>query len=140
MNTNFIASLLLPALTATLCAQELKLEPALATRTLSATVDGAAEGSFVVLVVGLQEAAIKLPGGNLLGVSPDMIVGYAIAGDGPTTLYTRLAAEMDDFRFFAQAVALHPRIPMEEKGGITLSSVHSLASSSQPSGRPGSEG
>jgi len=130
MNTCRIASFLLPAALATsLAAQDLRLEAAVGPRTMTAAVQGAADGSIVVLVLGLQEAATKLPDGQILGVAPDMLVGFAISNHGSAQLYTRFTVESDSFAFYAQAVAIG------ERGSLTLSNVQRVESPTPPSGR-----
>lgn len=141
MNTNLFASLLLPAtLSATLIAQDLKLEAVVGPRALSASIRGAEDGAFVVLVLGLAEAATKLPDGQILGVSPDLLVGFAISHGGPTALYTRLGMELDAYDFFAQAVAISPRVPMGERGSLAVSNVQHVTTAIPPSGRPNNGG
>ena len=71
MNTNLRVAFLLPFLAASLSAQDMKLEATMAPYGMQAKAHGADDGSLVVLVLGLREARIKLPDGQLLGVQPD---------------------------------------------------------------------
>ena len=126
MNTFSIAALLLPVLSATLTAQDLKLEVN-AQSGFEARVGNASEGSLVVLVLGMQPGAVRLPGGQVLGVQPDMLAGTAIASrGGEATLSVPMGRDVRPFACFVQAAALHPRLPIDARGGITLSQVEKV--------------
>lgn len=125
MNHNFVASLLLPLVTATLSAQELKMEAIASPRAIEAAVTGAAPGSLVVLVLGMREAAVRLPGGLVLGVQPDVLTGFTIADDAAVKFSVPLLVESDPFVCFAQAVAADPRKALDE-GSIALSQVRKI--------------
>ena len=126
MNTFSIAALLLPVLSATLTAQDLKLEVN-AQSGFEARVGNASEGSLVILVLGMQPGAVRLPGGQVLGVQPDMLAGTAIASrGGEATLSVPMGRDVRPFACFVQAAALHPRLPIDVQGGITLSQVEKV--------------
>ena len=127
MNTTLHAALLLPLVAGALCAQDLQLETSLTTSAISAHVDGAKEGALVVLVLGLHEAAYKLPGDQILGVEPDMVIGIAIADSaGTAKVGARLPRGEDKIDCFAQAVAVAVKLPLDAPGGITVSKVQHL--------------
>jgi len=108
MNTHTaIVSLLLPVLSAGLAAQDLGLKTAASSHTMAAGVDGAARDSVVVLVLGLRQAPTSLPDGQVLGITADMLAGFAIAdGRNPTNMTIRLSNLPEDFTFYAQAVSI----------------------------------
>lgn len=125
MNTKTFAALLLPFLTLSLSAQELKLETS-AGDGLQARVYGAADGAMVVLAIGAREGAIKLPGGHVLGIDSPMLAGFVISEGGATKLDVPLPRQFEAFDCVAQAVALHSRLPMDAPGGIALSEVQKV--------------
>ena len=124
MNTNLRVAFLLPLLAASLSAQDMKLEATMAPYGMQAKAHGADDGSLVVLVLGLREARIKLPDGQLLGVQPDLVTGFAIAdGTRSTDFVLRLPRDAAGFDFFTQAVAVSPKLPIDQRGAIALSEV-----------------
>ena len=128
MNTNLRVAFLLPLLAASLSAQDMKLEATMAPYGMQAKAHGADDGSLVVLVLGLREARIKLPDGQLLGVQPDLVTGFAIAdGTRSTDFVLRLPRDAAGFDFFTQAVAVSPKLPIDQRGAIALSDVQHLA-------------
>ena len=130
MNTNLIASLLLATLTTTLCAQSIRLEAAATDRGTTATIHGAPEGSLVLLVIGMDEAAIKLPGGQVLGVEPVLMIGPAIAIDAPTNFWMQLRG-VEGTSFLVQAAALPPS-PKSQAERVLLSQVAKLVGGRGP--------
>ncbi len=127
MNTTLYAALLLPLVAGALGAQDLQLETNLTTAAITARVDGAKEGALVVLVLGLHEAAYKLPGDQILGVEPDLVIGFAIADSaGKAKVGARLPRGEEKIDCFAQAVAVATQVPLDAPGGITVSKVQHL--------------
>ena len=135
MNTRFTVSLLLPFLAASLSAQRLELETSFFPDSLEATVHGARDGSLVVLVLGLRETTIKLPGGQLLGVEPDLATGFVVARGGPASTRVRLAKIANEIACFAQGVAVDPDMPLDEPGAIEVSAVKGLRIPPSPADR-----
>lgn len=124
MNTLRRVASLLPLLAASLSAQSLDLTTEVHPAWIDAKIAGAADGSLVVLVLGLRETRLQLPGNALLGVTPDLVTGLTISqGDGPARLGVRLPPEVRRFDGFAQAVAVDPRLPLAERGAVTTSNV-----------------
>ena len=130
MNTNLIASFLLSTMTTALCAQDIKLEAANTARGMTATVHAAPEGALVLLVLGMNEAAIRLPGGQVLGVEPVMLIGPAIATRAPTNFWMSLRG-VEGLSFFVQAAAL-PQSPKSDADSVLLSQVEKLAGGRGP--------
>jgi len=124
MNTCRIASFLLPAALATsLAAQELSLMSSTSAAGLAFAVKGAAPGALVVLVLGNEPAAIRLPGDHVLGVQPDLWRLQVAEGGRPTLFADKLPIELVDHVVLVQAVAIDARIPIDQRGGLALSPV-----------------
>lgn len=118
MNTQTaIVSLLLPVLSAGLAAQDLALRAAATPAKLHASVDGAAKGTVVILVVGLRQGPIPLPNGELLGITPDLLAGFAIAdGANAVSITADFRSPMaPGITFFAQAVSVDLSLPLERQ-------------------------
>lgn len=124
MNTLHNVLSLLPFFAAGLSAQSLDLTTAKHPDWIEARVDRADPGSLVVLVLGTTPTEARLPGGAVLGVSPDLITGLTIAGDRGTALINvRMPGGMPDFTILAQGVAVHPRLPLDTDGAVRVSNV-----------------
>ena len=117
MNTHTaIVSLLLPVLSTGLAAQDLGLKTAANQSGVVAEVGGAQKGSVVILVLGMKEAPTKLPDGQLLGITPDLLAGFAIAdGQDPAKMEIRLPGLPADFTFHAQAVSIDMARALEDQ-------------------------
>lgn len=129
MNTQHtVVSLLLAFLAADVTAQQLKLDAVVHPGYIDARVDGAKRGHFTVLVLGLSESRVKLPGGHELGIEPDLIAGFAVAdGYDATTIGMRLPGDLhEDFTCFAQAVSFDPELSPTEPKALGLSQVQKL--------------
>jgi len=123
MNTQtaIVSLSLLCCLSTGLAAQDLGLKTAANPISVIAGVDGAAKGSAVILVLGLKESPTKLPDGQLLGITPDLLAGFAIAdGVNPTTMQMRLPFVPEGLTFYAQAVSIDlTRAPEDQKFGLS---------------------
>ena len=110
MNTQtaIVSLLLFPLLSTGLAAQDLGLRAAATTQSMFASVDGAARDSCVVLVLGMSATPTRLPDGQVLGISPDLLADFAIAdGRNPTAVHVRFASALPrGFTFYAQAVSI----------------------------------
>lgn len=129
MNTQQISGLLLSAfLTTGLAAQELKLTTHTRPGYLQARIDGAQKGEFAVLVLGMAESRVKLPGGQVLGIEPDLIAGFALAdGYSPTEITMSMPREMrGDVTCFAQAVSFDPERAPDDPKAWGLSQVEKV--------------
>jgi len=128
MNTKqAIVSLLLPVFSAGLAAQDLALKAEANPTTLHASVDGAARGKLVILVVGLRQGPMPLPNGELLGITPDLLAGFAIAdGVNPAPITVDFRFPMDPgITFYVQAVSINLALPLERQD-MGLSPVRSV--------------
>jgi hypothetical protein len=129
MNTKLHASFFLPLLAASLSAQDLQFDAWVAPASIRAEVGDAAPDSLVVLVLGLRESPYKLPGGQMLGVEADLVTGFLLAdSEGTASFDLQLPRSARDVDCFVQAVAVHPRLPLDAPGGITVSKVAPLRS------------
>ena len=127
MDTNICVALLLPVLAAPAFAQDLKLDIAAQPALLKARVYGASPESLVVLVLGLREARMKLPGGQILGVQPDLVTGYVFAKDfGAATFTVQLPRHAAAIECLAQAVAVQPKMSPDGQLGTTVSAVQKV--------------
>lgn len=141
MNTNLIASFFFALATSTLAAQDLKLEADASPRGLTASVRGAEAGSMVILVMGMHETALRLPDGQILGVQPDMLMFAAVDDAGsPANFRVPALAQLDEYVVFVQAAALHSRRAIDQFGGIALSPVSRVESSTTSHPYPGTSG
>lgn len=125
MNLHSITAFLLPALTSSLFAQQLEMTSTMSPRGYQIGVHNAAPGSAVFLVLGMDVAAIRLPGGQVLGVSPDVLL-LQVADATGSIAFAQLPLELADVAAFVQAAAVNPRLPLEGPGGIKLSDVQRL--------------
>lgn len=137
MNTQpALGGLLLASLLCALPAQDLHLTAAAHPDRILADVTGANEGDLVVLVLGLSPAAIKLPGEHLLGVQPDLVTGFVVAaGRQAVDFAVRLPALERDLDCLVQAVAVTPRLPLDDGKAIRVSDVTRLSIAADPPGR-----
>ena len=130
MNTRQHVLSLLPLvalLAGSLDAQSLELATAVHPQWIDAKVAGAPQGSLVVLVLGLQETRLRLPGGAALGVSPDLVSSWTIAnGTGPAMLGMRLPPDAIGLHCFLQAVSVDARRPLDTRGAIRVSNVNQV--------------
>lgn len=132
MNTLRHVASLLPLLAASLGAQSLDLATEVHPAWIDAKVAGATDGALVVLVLGLRETRLHLPGDAVLGITPDLVAGLTISqGDGPARLGVRMPPAARSFDCFAQAVAVDPRLPLAERGAVTTSNVQRVRSHRQ---------
>ncbi|MFY9345869.1 MAG: hypothetical protein WAT39_25480 [Planctomycetota bacterium] len=122
MNPNYCAAVLFPFLVASASGQDLLLATTTQPGVLQARVHGAPEGALVVLILGLDVANLKLPGGQILGVRPDLITGFAVAnGTKPTELTVRVPQPGSGIGCLGQAVAVQPKLALDQRGGILVS-------------------
>lgn len=90
-------------------------------------VDGARSGELVVLALGLERAHIDLPGGLVLGVSPDLVTPCRLAdGIHDVVFSVRFPAGMPDTSFLAQAVSVDPGLPFGHPKAVGLSQVREM--------------
>ncbi|MBL9079749.1 MAG: hypothetical protein JNL08_19765 [Planctomycetes bacterium] len=123
----FVALFSAPLLLTGLAAQDLRLGTEVHGTTITATVAGAAAGDLVVLVLGLDRSGLELPGGQVLGVAPDLITGCSLArGEGALAIDVKLPGLERDLVCFAQAVRVCPSLPLEDAAAIGLSPVREL--------------
>ena len=118
MNTkSTIVCLLLPVLSAGVAAQDLSLKAAASPTQVHASVDGAAKGRVVILVLGLRQGPVPLPNGELLGITPDLLAGFAIAdGLNPAQINVDYQFAMDPgVSFYAQAVSVDLALPLDRQ-------------------------
>ncbi len=106
--------------------RELAFESAALPARLEIAVAGAAPGSLVLLGLGTQPANIELPGGHALGIELTLVVGPTIANaDGAAVLQVDLpTGSSAGLTFLAQAVAVHPTLPLAQPQCLVLSPVH----------------
>jgi hypothetical protein len=118
MNTHVaIASILLSTLSVGLVGQDLNLKVQANQKHMIAGVDGAPRGTVVILMLGLEETPSKLPNGQLLGISQDLLAGCAVAdGWNPCFLSMAFGQRLDPgFTFYAQAVAIDLALPLDRQ-------------------------
>lgn len=125
MNKLSIAALLLPLLASTVSAQQLAVTSAHSPRGYQISVRSETPDAVVFLVLGMDIASIRLPGGQILGVSPDILLVQFADSTGSTT-FQDIPTELTDRAAILQAAAVHPRLPIDGPGGITLSRVQRL--------------
>lgn len=129
MDTKLSALFLLPIAAMSLPAQAPRLDAQLERDRLTAVVHNAPAGSLVVLVLGAADAAIQLPGGAVLEVTPDLLLGprranasgaveFALEVHGASSLRSGLAIE---------AVAIDPRQPDPVRAVQVSATVHLAA-------------
>ena len=127
MNTQraFGGLLLFVSLVAGLTGQELKLSTSFrADGSLAVRMENAREGDFTLVVLGMGPTALRLPGGHVLGVEPDMIVGWSFADSaGSSEILVKLTPLGRDLECLAQAVSVSPRLPLSDRDAIYLSNV-----------------
>lgn len=125
MNKLSIAAFLLPLLASSLSAQQLEVASTHSLRGYQISVHNATQDAAVFLVLGMDIASIRLPGGQVLGVSPDILL-VQFAGSTGSATFLDIPTELTDMAAFVQAAAVHARLPIDGPGGITLSQVQRL--------------
>jgi hypothetical protein len=129
MHHTLAASLLLPCLAGARSAQDLQLDAVVTGPTLSTQVDGAKAGDLVLLVFGLREARREPPGGQLLGVEPDLATVVMRADrTGTTRFLARQRRGATPLDCFVQAIAISPELPFDAPDGLTVSTVATVHS------------
>ncbi|MBX3464706.1 MAG: hypothetical protein KF830_16170 [Planctomycetes bacterium] len=109
-----------------LAAQEMTLDLAVRDGQLVAEVGRARPGDLAIVVLGFELGQVELPGGQLLGVDPALVTGFVVA-DGPNLGFrVPLPGFSRGGTCYGQAVAVSPRLPLDDPAAIRLSGIDGI--------------